>query len=185
MVERLPALPAADFRRKSGTVTTNKGSAMEPIKIEQDVLSEFGRSSTASEKLWIYITPLEKNSELARLCVGNKTISLRYSKAIIQSCVQSMNSFSISPNIENENSGDFRAIDFSASGISSGSEIQICIQVDGLDKGDKFKIYSSYYPYGFKKLTIKKYDPDGQLQMIHEKEDLPDAYSVYLDWLWI
>ena len=159
---------------------------MEHQKSEIDVVAEQGRSSTANEKLWIYITPLDKSQELSRLFIGNKTVSLRYAKSVVQPADSNSSYFSVRPTSKNRNSGNFRAIEFNVYGISAGSKVEICVHVNGLRKGDKFEIFSSYAPYGFKQIAIKKYDLNSQLQLIHEKSNISNSpYSVNLDWPWI
>lgn len=149
-----------------------------------DVIEEYSKTRRANETLWIKITPLDKYGELSKIFIGKKPITLLYVQSNIKEVDSNSNVFSIAPADEIKDSGKFASLIFSTSKISEHSLIQICVHVDELKKGDEFVIFSSYYPNGFKNLKIEKYDLKGNLELIHEHDNLEYKYSTKLDWTW-
>ncbi|RCS57033.1 hypothetical protein [Parvibium lacunae] len=163
--------------------TPQAQSLPQPQQI-QDIVNEQRTLGNVAEKLWVYLTLGEKQSELVRVGVSNKPLTLCYAKGNTDFAQQTQTSFSVYPSLEISNSGRFRAVDCSFNSLGKYAEIALCIQVSGLAKGDSFSFRSSFFPYEVKKLAVHKYDLSGQLVLLHEKDQAPDGYTIALTWAW-
>lgn len=135
-------------------------------------------------KLWIYLSTLAKPTEAAQIHFPTKMVALLSSKATVQPNNGTAISFSSRMSQEIATTGKFNAVSFNASGIHNGLTVELSIDVADLEKGTKVMFFSASPPFGFKSVTIKMYDPADQHRVIHEKQDVPDKYSVDLTWPW-